>query len=145
MNRDKTPIPPWVDPNWLLMPTHCQEIGANLYLSNGQWIFRIDTAGPWLCTIIYTCIFVPPIVYLILNRNRPSVQTRSPKIVIAGFVFMMLDCILNTFLFTHSPHQTSPWAFNCNLGIFVIVVCFFGSMFAYAARMWRVKKVFVLY
>ena len=88
---------------------------------------------------------MPPIVYLILNRSRPSVQTRSPKIVIAGLLFMLFDCILNTFLMTQSPHQTSPWAFNCDLGIFVIVVCFFGSMFAYGARMWRVKKVFVLY
>jgi hypothetical protein len=108
------------------MPEHCQEIGANLQLTNGQWIFQIGSAGPWLCSLLYACIFVPPIVYLVLNRNRPSVQTRSPKIVIAGLVLMMFDCILNTFLMTQSPHQTSPWAFSCDLGIFVIVVCFFG-------------------
>lgn len=94
---------------------------------------------------MYCCVFLPPAVYFWKNRERPSVQTRSPKILITALLFMLFDCVLNTFVLTHGPHQTSPWAFNCDLNIFVVTVCFFGSMFAYAARMWRVKKVFVLY
>lgn len=62
-----------------------------------------------------------------------------------SFVLMMLDCILNTNLLSQSPRQVSPWAFQCDLQIFITVVVFFGVMMCYYARMWRVYKVFGLY
>jgi len=62
-----------------------------------------------------------------------------------GFILMMLDCILNTTLLSQNNVTLQPWAFQCNQQIVITVVCFFGTLAIYFARMWRVKKVFILY
>ena len=126
------------------MPNQCIQLYDHIK-GGAQFIFANDSAAPWLFIILYLVVFLLPTFYVYRNRKEPSIQTRSPKLIIAGFIFMMFDCILNTNLLSKSPRQVSPWAFQCDLQIIITVVMFFGGMMCYYARMWRVYKVFSLY
>ena len=90
-------------------------------------------------------LYSVPIIYMWQNRRQVSFRTRSPKMIMLGFFYMMLNSVLNTVWMTKQQLQTSPWTFQCDLGIVISVCCMLGLMAVYFTRMWRVYKVFSLY
>lgn len=94
---------------------------------------------------IYFMVFGIPMAYIFINRHKASFRTRSPKLIIVCFLMMMLDCILNTVMMSKPKKLFSKYTFQCDTGIFITVVVFFGLMSIYFTRMWRVYMVFSLY
>ena len=94
-----------------------------------------------MLVILYTV----PIYYMWTNRKQVSFRTRSPKMIILAFIYMMLNSVLNTIWMTKQQNVSSPWTFQCDLGIVISVCCMLGLMSVYFTRMWRVYKVFSLY
>jgi hypothetical protein len=94
-----------------------------------------------LLVILYTV----PIYYMWTNRKQVSFRTRSPKMIILAFIYMMLNSVLNTIWMTKQQNVSSPLTFQCDLGIVISVCCMLGLMSVYFTRMWRVYKVFSLY
>ncbi len=111
----------------------------------GKFIFDDKSWLPWIMIVIYVFSFSLPILYVFKYRNEVSFQTRSPKLIIFSFLYMMGDCISNTVLFSRPESATNAFTFQCDMGITLTVVFFFGILSVYFLRMWRIYKVFHLY
>lgn len=60
-----------------------------------------------------------------------------------GMVYLMLDSIGNTFLFSFDPQSRST--ITCDLGVIITVTCQFGFLSMIFMRMYRINSVFSAY
>ena len=126
------------------IPDECTLLSEALP-KGGKFIFDDKSWLPWMMITIYIVSFTLPILYVLKYRNEVSFQTRSPKLIIISFFYMMGDCISNTVLFSRPESATNSFTFQCDMGITLTVVFFFGFLSVYFLRMWRIYKVFHLY
>ena len=126
------------------IPGECNLLSKALP-QGGRFIFNDKSWLPWIMVIIYIVSFTLPILYVFKYRNEVSFQTRSPKLIICSFAYMMGDCISNTVLFSRPESSKNSFTFQCDMGISLTVVFFFGILSVYFLRMWRIYKVFHLY
>ena len=87
------------------MPAQCVRLEETIYLEGSPYLFLNNSALPWIMISIYIIAFMVPIIYIWKNRKLSSFSTRSPKLIMLGFLLMMLDCIFNTNLMSETPHE----------------------------------------
>ena len=126
------------------LPSECTLL-SNSLPNGGKFIFDDKSWLPWIMIVVYVVTFTIPILYVAKYRNEVSFQTRSPKLIIFSLLYMMGDCISNTVLFSRHESKTNSFTFQCDMGIALTVVFFFGILSIYFLRMWRIYKVFHLY
>ena len=68
---------------------------------------------------------------------------RSPHMIIMYLGYLMLDGIMNTYLFTIDPSIKTSLV--CYIGVFCTVICQFGIMATVFLRMYRIYSVFSAY
>ena len=89
--------------------------------------------------------------FIWINRLNVAFYTRSPYIILLGFLFLLADSVLNTFLFSKPGENVSvvsgmdPFKLQCNLGILATCVGMYGFIITLCMRMWRVYRVYALY
>ena len=111
----------------------------------GKFIFNSSDWLVWVISAVYIVVFGLPILYILVNRNKPTFSTRSPKLLIFGFIMMMGSCLLNTYRLTKQSKKFTLYAVQCDLSVLITVTVFYGLMAAYYVRMWRVYLCFDLY
>jgi len=92
------------------LPAECETL-ANVLPDGGKFIFEDKSWLPWIMIVIYVVTFTLPILYVYKYRNEVSFQTRSPKLIIFSFLYMMGDCISNTVLFSRPKSKTNAFTF----------------------------------
>ena len=89
--------------------------------------------------ILYALAFV----FLFSHRKSTAFKTRSPKLVLVSVVFLCIDSMGNTVLYSFKSDQPS-WKWKCVLSIFV-ELCFVTVIMMVFLRMYRIFKVYSSY
>ena len=93
---------------------------------------------------VTTVIFLAVGVRLFQARQKIWMKARSPKLVLLSVLFLYLDIIGNTFIFSGKNGQKT-WKFTCNLSIVTTTVFFYGILMVYFLRMYRIEQVCIFY
>ena len=102
-----------------------------------------DKKWPVYLIITLTILFCSlPILYIVKHKNAPLVTTRSPMLIVLTTLMLMLDCMMNTLIFSLDGSDTT-WI--CNLSIIDTTFFMFTALICMFTRMYRVYKVFYAY
>ena len=133
-----------IDQDGKSIPDQCIALQIK-YPDGGEFIFDNQSWLPLIINLVLLTVYLVPIIFIFRNRRKPSFRTRSPKLIIVGYLLLMLDSISNTLFLTRNPQKYPVWTQKCLLEIFITIVVFYGLMIILFLRMWRVYKVFRLY
>lgn len=89
-------------------------------------------------------VYSIPIVKVYRRKTSPEMTPRSPNMIIIYLCFLLLDSLMNTYLFALNKPQCRT-ILVCYLGVFCTVVCQFGIMTMVFLRMFRIYSVFSAY
>lgn len=127
------------------IPQKCIYLQTHSEYSQLFFIFTKDSLVPWFLILVYFFVFFAIIRYFWHNRKKASFRTRSPRLMIMGFLFMMLNTIVNTLCMVRFGHHDSAWRVQCINSVISMVFCSIGYSSMYLARMYRVFHVFTSY
>ena len=88
-------------------------------------------------------LYAIPVYKVYVRKTSPEMTPRSPHMIIMYLCYLMLDSIVNTYLFAINPG--SKTVLVCYLGVFCTVICQFGIMLMVFLRMYRIYSVFSSY
>lgn len=83
------------------LPQQCIDL-SGLLPDGGEFLFQYNSWLPWTIITSIIVLYSVPTLYIYVNRNKTAFRTRSPKLIMLGFLFMMADCSLNTLLLTRT-------------------------------------------
>lgn len=124
-------------------PSQCVNLSQNLPSGN-TFKFQYEAWSFYCLIALYLALFGGPAIYIFANRNSVNFKTRSPLLIILGYLFMIGDSVFNTLLYA-SPNEEIKWGYQCDMGILISVTVFNGILGVYFLRMFRVYKVFKCY
>ena len=90
--------------------------------------------------VVVIVLYVLQIAYILKHRNNVAVQTRSPWILLAGGISLLVDAVVNFVI-----QLTDSVAAECVLGILTTVTNYYMGWACIALRAYRVKAVFDAY
>lgn len=127
------------------IPQKCIYLQTHPEYSQLFFIFTKDSPVPWFLILIYFLAYSTVIRYFWHNRKIASFRTRSPRLMIMGFLFIMLNSIINTLCMIRFGNYDSAWRVQCINSVISMMFCFIGYSSMYLARMYRVFHVFTSY
>jgi hypothetical protein len=127
------------------IPQKCIYLQTHPEYSQLFFIFTKDSLVPWFLILIYFLAYSTVIRYFWHNRKKASFRTRSPRLMIMGFLFIMLNSIINTLCMIRFGNYDSAWRVQCINSVISMMFCFIGYSSMYLARMYRVFHVFTSY
>lgn len=88
-------------------------------------------------------LYAIPIYKVYKRRNSPEMTPRSPHLILMYLGYLLLDSLMNTYLFSINPAMKT--VLICYTGVFCTVICQFGIMATVFLRMYRIYAVFSAY
>ena len=122
------------------LPEHCGEDFAadeSAILHNKPWILY------YVILPSITVVFSIPLVIVMVRRNRPETKARSPILTTLCIGLLMIDAILNTFIFSRDPHEMQRLI--CLMGVWTTMCINVPILMTMYLRVYRLKRVFELY
>lgn len=109
-----------------------------------NYVFQKHHGLKWLAMLVIAVLYAIPIYKVYVRKSSPEMTPRSPNMIIMYLCFLLLDSIMNTYLFSmNNPEERTVLV--CYLGVFCTVVCQFGIMMMVYLRMYRIYSVFSAY
>jgi hypothetical protein len=98
----------------------------------------------WFVIFLLFLVYGAFIGYFVSLRNKMAFNTRSPKLVISSVVFLLLDSLGNTFIYS-GDSDYDDWQWKCGVSIFVQQFIFIVIVAVVYLRMYRIYKVYSSY
>ena len=90
-------------------------------------------------------VFSIPLVIVMVRRNYPETKARSPILTALCIVLLMLDVILNTWIFSKNPSEGKNQFLICFMSIWTTMCINVPVLMTMYLRVYRLKRVFELY
>mgnify|MGYP007058567964 CR=1 FL=1 len=90
-------------------------------------------------------VYILPILYVYSKRNFVETRARSPITTTLCILFIMLDSLFNTWIFSIETDSTANAQLKCLLGVWVTMLLMIPILLSMYIRIYRVKRVFELY
>ena len=111
--------------------------------SDFNFAFKNHSFLRYIFMTMLLVLYATLIYKVYIRRNTPEMTPRSPHMIIIFLMYLMLDGLGNTYLFSIDPSKKTLRV--CYLGVFCTVFCQFGIMATVYLRMYRIYAVFSAY
>ena len=98
----------------------------------------------WVVYVVLLVIFLAALWYFMSLRSSVAFNTRSPKLVISSVIFLMLDALGNTFIYS-GMNNYKNWKWKCAMSSLVQQFVFVVIVAVVYLRMYRIYKVYSSY
>ena len=115
--------------------THGKQFVPYTYNPWAKWVF--------ICFL--AVVYLMPVFYVFSKRNVAETSARSPVTTTLCILFIMIDSIFNTIIFSIDTNSTAKAELKCLLGVWVTMLVMIPILLTMYLRIYRVKRVFELY
>jgi len=99
---------------------------------------------PWVTIAAVLAVYGIAALYFFRQRKKVSFMTRSPITIAISVLFLAIDCVLQTLIFSQIT-LGNMFHWQCNLAILATIFGQFGFMLVTSLRIYRISNIYNCY